>query len=313
MNDVVRVGVVGCGRLAEAGYVPAFARVDGARIVAVADPDASRRDRVAALAGGHVTTHVDAHSLLEQARPDAVVLATPVLRHLDDARAASAAGVPALLEKPPAPDAVTAAELAALPLPPWIGFNRRFDPGAARVRAQVMGREGLELHFELAYRRRSWSPVQVHDDALLDLGPHLVDWARWITAGDLDDVRAVELRHERAVVRARTRCGVATLVAATDGRHQERIEVRTASGGLVARHRLGGVVDAVRGRLPGADHPLVTTLAAEVDEFTRVVRGELPSRLGTAADGHAVMQVLDAARASTDTIKTDSMNEATPC
>jgi predicted dehydrogenase len=43
---------------------------------------------------------------------------------------------------------------------------------------------------------------------------------------------------------------------------------------------------------------LVTTLAAEVDEFTRVVRGEVPVRLGTAADGLAVMQVLDAARAS---------------
>jgi predicted dehydrogenase len=58
------------------------------------------------------------------------------------------------------------------------------------------------------------------------------------------------------------------------------------------------VLDAVRGRLPGAEHPLLATLAAEVDEFTRVVRGEPPVRLGTATDGLAVMQVLDAARAS---------------
>ena len=305
MNDVVRVGVVGCGRLAEAGYVPAFARTGGARIVAVADPDPSRRDRVAALAGGSVTTHTDVRALVVEARPDAVVLATPVQHHVDDARAASDAATPALLEKPPAPDSVVAAELTALAVPPWIAFNRRFDPGAARVRAQVMGREGLELRFELAYRRRSWSPVQVHDDALLDLGPHLVDWARWITAGDLEDVCALELRHERAVVRARTRCGVTTHVAVTDGRHEERIEVRTEAGALVARHRLGGVTGAVRGRLPGADHPLVTTLAAEVDEFTRVVRGELPVRLGTAADGLAVMQVIDAARASASEVVTN--------
>jgi predicted dehydrogenase len=303
MSDVVRVGVVGCGRLAEAGYVPAFARVHGARIVAVADPEPARRDRVAALAGASVTTHADARSLLDEARPDAVVLATPVLRHLDDARAASDAEVPALLEKPPAPDATTAAELTTLVHPPWIAFNRRFDPGAARLRAQVMGREGLELRFELAYRRRSWAPVQVHDDALLDLGPHLVDWARWITAGDLDDVRALELRQERAVVHVRTRCGAATLVAATDAPYHERIEVRTGRGALVARHRLGGVLGAVRGRLLRAAHPLVTTLATEVDEFTRVVRGEPPVRLGTAADGHAVMLVLDAARASTHTIR----------
>jgi predicted dehydrogenase len=307
MSPQLHVGLVGCGRLAEAGYVPAFARVAGARIVAVADPDPSRRVHVAALAGGSVTTHADARTLLEEARPDAVVLATPVHRHLDDARAASAAGVAALLEKPPAPDAATAAELVTLARPPWIAFNRRFDPGAARVRAQVMGRVDLELRFELAYRRRSWSPVQVRDDALLDLGPHLVDWARWITDGDVTDVQTLELRPERAVVQARTRCGTATLVAVSDARHRELIEVRTGVGAgvgaVVARHHHGGVVDAVRGRLPGAEHPLVATLAAQVDEFTRVVGGEAPRRLGTAADGYAVMQALDAARASAAAIR----------
>jgi predicted dehydrogenase len=296
MSDALRVGVVGCGRLAEVGYVAAFARVDGATIVAVADPDTARRDHVAALAGGSVTTHADVRTLLDEARPEAVVLATPVHHHLDDARAASDAGVPALLEKPPAPDATTAAELTALGLPPWIAFNRRFDPGAARVRAQVMGRNDLDLRFELAYRRRSWSPVQVHDDALLDLGPHLVDWARWITDGELAHVQTQELRPSRAVVRMRTRCGPATLVAVTDARHRELIEVRSGNGALVARHSLGGLVGAVRGRLPGRDHPLVTTLAAEIDEFARVVRGELPTRLATAADGLAAMRVLDAAR-----------------
>jgi predicted dehydrogenase len=45
-------------------------------------------------------------------------------------------------------------------------------------------------------------------------------------------------------------------------------------------------------------HPLVATLAAELTELVRVVRGGAPERLGTAADGCAVMQALDAARAS---------------
>jgi predicted dehydrogenase len=298
MSERLRIGIVGCGRLAEAGYVPAFSRVGTARVVAVADPDPARRDRVAALVPGSVTTHADVRALLEEARPDAIVLATPVTRHVDDARAASDAGVPALLEKPPAPDADTAAELITLAVPPWIAFNRRFDPGAARVRAQVIGRPRLHLRFELAYRRRSWAPVQVHDDALLDLGPHLVDWARWVTGDDLTDVRALELSSERAVVTARSASGTATMVARTNAPHRELIEVRTTSGAPVARHVVGGVLAAVRGRLPGAVHPLVATLAAELDEFVRSVRGEAPTRLGTAADGLAVMRVLDAARAS---------------
>jgi predicted dehydrogenase len=310
MSAPVRIGIVGCGRLAEAGYVPALAQVRGARVVAVADPDPTRRERVAALVDGPVTTHADVHALLGDAQPDAVVVATPVHRHLDDARAASEAGVPTLLEKPPAPDAVTACELTTLASPPWIGFNRRFDPGAARVRAHVMGRDGLALRFVISYRRRSWSPVQVHDDALLDLAPHLVDWARWVTDGDLHDVRALELRPTRAVVQTRTRSGPATLVAVTDARYQEHIEVRSTDGALVARHRRGGLVGALRDRLPGADHPLVATLTAELDEFTSVVRGAPPVRLGTAADGLAVMHVLDAARAQA---VPQSKKDTTPC
>jgi predicted dehydrogenase len=298
VSDETTIGIVGCGRLAEAGYLPALARVAGARLVAVADPDRARREHIASLASDPVTTHLGAHDLLEQARPDAVVLATPVRFHLDDARAASDAGVPALLEKPPAADAPTADAIAELTHPPWIGFNRRFDPGVARVRAQVIGREGLELRFALAYRRRSWSPVQVHDDALLDLGPHLVDWVRWITGGELTDVRALDLQPARAVVEARTPCGTATLTASTDTRHDERIDVRATDGARVAQHRRGGPVDLVRGRLPGAEHPLLATLTAELAEFTSVVRGEPPVRLGSARDGCAVMQVLDAARAS---------------
>ena len=46
----VRIGLVGCGRLAELGYIPALARVQGAELVAVADPDPIRRDRAASIA-----------------------------------------------------------------------------------------------------------------------------------------------------------------------------------------------------------------------------------------------------------------------
>jgi predicted dehydrogenase len=299
----VTLGIVGCGRLAEAGYVPALEHVDGARVVAVADPDAARRARVAQLAadgasGRPITAHEDLVDLLAARAPDALILASPVGHHLDHARIASAARIPTLLEKPPARDAAGARAIAELDPLPWIAFNRRFEPGAARARHDVAGHRDLELHFELTYRRRSWAPVQVHDDALLDLGPHLVDWARWVTGGELDDVRALDLRAERAVLAVRTPKGRATLTAATDSNYRERIEARAPDGQLVTRYRRGGRLDTIRGRLPWVAHPLVATLAAELTELVRVVRGGAPERLGTAADGCAVMQALDAARAS---------------
>jgi predicted dehydrogenase len=295
----LEIGIVGCGRLAEVGYLPALAHVRGARVVAVADPDATRRARIARLAGPGVREHADLSSLLADRRPDALVVATPVEHHLADATAASDAGVPALLEKPPAPDAATAAALASLANPPWLGFNRRFDPHAARARAALRAHHGdVELELELRYRRRSWSAVHVADDALLDLGPHLVDWARWITGDDLDRVRGLEIGPERAVVLARSARGPVRMTARTDHTYRERIEARDRDGRVVVRQRRGDTFDNLRSRLPGAAHPLVATLAAELHELVGAVRGVTPVRLATAADGLAVMQVIDAARAS---------------
>ena len=42
----LRLGLIGCGRLAELGYAPAIARLGEVELVAVADPDRERRDAV---------------------------------------------------------------------------------------------------------------------------------------------------------------------------------------------------------------------------------------------------------------------------
>jgi myo-inositol 2-dehydrogenase / D-chiro-inositol 1-dehydrogenase len=303
----VALGLVGCGRLAEAGYVPAIAAASGVRLVAVADPEPARRAAVAALsaAGGAdpVATFPDAAALLAGSDVDGLILATPVAAHLADAQRAAAAGVPVLVEKPPAADAAGAAALSAVSPRPWVAFNRRFDPGARAVRRSVPAAGPLDLRLEITYRRRSWGAHAVHDDALLDLGPHLVDWARWLSSGEAAEVACTELTTDRAalyLVLAAGR-GRASLRAATDRPHAELIELRGASGQLVARHRLGGLVAAVRGRLGGGPQTLVVSLAGQLDAFAAAVRGEPEPSLGTAADGLAAMAVIDAARVSAAT------------
>ena len=309
------LGLVGCGRLAEAGYVPTLAAVAAEvdlRLVAVADPDAARRERLAGLAGdagvGAVAVFRDAAALLDGANVDGVILASPATAHVADAERAGAAGVATLVEKPPAPDATGAAALAALTPPPFVGFNRRFDAGARAVRRAVPAGGPVELRLEISYRRRSWGAHAVHDDALLDLGPHLVDWARWLSAREVVEVVCTELTGDRAALDLVLSGdgdgddrgpGRATVRAATDRPHAELVELRDGAGDLLARHRLGGLASAVRGRLGGrgAD-ALVTSLAGQIVAFAAAVRGEAPPELGTAADGHAAMTVIDAARTS---------------
>lgn len=297
----LRLGLVGCGRLAEMGYVAAAARADGLDLVAVADPDPLRRQHVAGLVArtcASVTTWPDAAALVAGAAPDVVVVASPVGCHVADARVAVNAGIPVLVEKPVAPDADQAAEIAALAPQPWVGFNRRFDPGARRVRAAARGRDHIELRAAISYRRRSWRAHRVRDEALLDLGPHVIDWARWVIGADPVEVFTLECAPERATLdlvfeRARARVSLAT-----DRLHHEVLDVRDARHRRVARHQVGGPLGAVRGRFERGDHPLVATLTAQLEQLALAVRGRPSDDLATATDGVVVMATLDAARES---------------
>lgn len=305
MTASLRIGIVGCGRLAELGYVPALSDLPGVQVVAVADPDAERRSVVAgSLAGSPdrapVAQYDDAHALVTGSAVDGVVIASPVAAHLADAKAAAAAGVVALLEKPPAPDAAGAAELLALSPRPFLGFNRRFDAGAQAARGAARDGGELSMTLRLHYRRAAWAPHRVRDDVLLDLGPHLVDWAQWISGRAVTAARCPVLTGERAEVHLTLDGATAVIDVAADRPHQEVVEVRDASGGLLHRHRLGGIVDGVRARLLRGGRPdaLVTTLRAELQAYAHALRTGEADQLGSVADGVAVMSVLDAARTS---------------
>jgi predicted dehydrogenase len=103
----LRLGLIGCGRLAERGYVPAVYRARGLRLAAVADRVAAR---CAAAAPG-IPSFSDAAELIDAGIADVLVLATPAAAHLADARLAAEAGLPTLVEKPPTPTARETAEL----------------------------------------------------------------------------------------------------------------------------------------------------------------------------------------------------------
>ena len=63
----------------------------------------------------------------------------------------------------------------------------------------------------------------------------------------------------------------------------------TPPGGLLTRRRSG---------FSERDRSLFASLASQLVALAAAVRGEAPPDLGTAADGHAAMTVIDAARTS---------------
>jgi predicted dehydrogenase len=240
------------------------------------------------------TTHASAGELLGSGEVEAAVIASPPGEHVWQAELASRSGIPALVEKPPAPSGAGAARLAELDPAPWIGFNRRFQH-ATHLVGQVPVEGDLSLELELRYRRASWQAVSVIDDAAADLAPHLVDLAL-LLAGDVRRVTSATLDQSRAELELELDRGRATIRCATDRPHRELVSVRDASGRAVGRSAAGGPVAAITGRLPGREHPLVGSLRAQLTAFVRAVRANDPGLLATAADGARVMDVIDRAR-----------------
>jgi predicted dehydrogenase len=288
----LKVGLVGCGRLAERGWIPALRIAEAAgtaQLVAVAEPDPLRRT-AAARAASPQASFADWRELIAAGIADALVLAIGGREQLEPATAATAAGLAVLVEKPPGGDRDGATALARLQPPPAVGFSRRFDPAWRALRDAARG--PCELELRLAYRRSGWGAHVVRDDALSDLGSHVADLAAWIGGSPAARVRCTRLEPEAAEgeLELGGGGGRARFAVATDRPYAELGHLDGAT-----RVRRGGWWRNALGRVgAGPDAAaLPRSLAAELTGFAA---GD--ADVATAADGVDCHAVLDALRAS---------------
>ena len=292
--DPLRLGLVGCGRIAESGYVPALLRTPSFRLAAVADPAGERCQAV----GRGLPSFAGIEELLGASGVDAVVIASPPGRHLPDAEAASAAGVPSLVEKPPGRDAGEAPRPRRPREPTWLGLNRRFDArwqafdgpcNTVLLRPSAFGscsRPGTGARTSPTPTRSSTSASTSPTWRCSSAGqPGRSRRSSWSRSGHGSHSSWGAVRPSSC---SRTSCPTAS-----------RPRRRTEHGRPLARHDAGAFAARARDRLRRPpDRPLPASLARQLEAFAAAVRGENPPRLATAADGVAVLDLLDAARAS---------------
>ncbi len=294
-KSTVRIGLVGCGRLAEFGYTPAFRLASRVALTGVADVNPHRCKQIAP----EVPAYSSIQELIRAGGVDAVIISTPTRCHLADATAAAQAKLPVLLEKPPGIDQREAKALLDLTPRPWIAFNRRFDPDLAQLRSNVPRDEMPDVRLELHYRRKAWNPFDMQDDALLDLGPHLIDLARWLTASEVTSVRTHALDQEHVEFELKLERGKATVVCSCNSPYRERVQVRASDGRALATFKRGGIAAGIIGKLlPKRENPLVSSLVGQLGAFAQAVRGGTVGSLASVSDGLAVMSAIEAVRRS---------------
>ena len=141
MKAPVRLGVIGCGRLTERLYLPAFKSLSGGRVVAVADCSKERRDLIASQIRG-CRAFESTEALLDQAQADGVIVATPTETHMALARLALRRGLAVLIEKPLGRSLDEVNEMEALAASSgglvMMGFNRRHSRYVKRLQQIVI-------------------------------------------------------------------------------------------------------------------------------------------------------------------------------
>ena len=213
----MNVGIVGCGRVTGLRHLPALRRLDGARVVALADVDAGRLDAlgrkfaVGRLYGSH-------DELIGDRDVELVAVCVPAALHAEVAVAALEAGKHVMIEKPLAlslEDAERIREAAAgSPGVVTMGFNMRRHRLLRRARDFALagglgGLEAIRTVFTSSFDYRDVaSPWRLRRElgggALREMGPHHLDIWRFVTGREVDEVfassRSAEDEDDTAVI-----------------------------------------------------------------------------------------------------------------
>ena len=201
----VRVGVVGCGVVADYGHIPAIDRCERAELVGFADPNQERREKQAERYGKPGFESFE--QMVEAVELDAVTIATQPNIKLDMIRIAAEHGLHAFCEKPLTDDVEQAEELVRMMddagLFCAVAFVYRGQEVVQRMMQLV--RDGAIGPLRVVRTVNLWDYHGLRDQAIrgdrrrralrnlgtLDCGVHHYDLVRYMSGADYEEVNSV--------------------------------------------------------------------------------------------------------------------------
>ncbi len=197
MEERVKIGLIGLGRMGSI-YADCLAhRVPNAHLAAVADIRAEVAETMA-LQHGVSRWYRDCRQLLDQDDIQAVVIATPTSTHREIITYTAEAGKDIFCEKPLAltledtDAALETVEKAGVKL--QLGFMRRFDSGYAEAKKKIEeGAIGKPVTFKSIGRdpfcpKLEYADPNVSGGLILDMAIHDFDLARWLMGSEVKRV-----------------------------------------------------------------------------------------------------------------------------
>ena len=194
MADKVRIGLVGCGGIANGKHMPSLSRLKNVELVGFCDIVEERMLKAAKQYGSaDAKTYADYRKMLEDKTIDVVHVLTPNDSHAEVTIAALEAGKHVMSEKPMAKTAadakrmVEAAERTGKKL--TVGYQSRYRPDSQFLHKFIQDGKLGEIYYAKAHaiRRRAVPTWGVFLDEekqgggpLIDIGTHALDLTLWL-------------------------------------------------------------------------------------------------------------------------------------
>ena len=332
-GETIDVALFGAGRIGRI-HAANFAHMPGVRLRYVVDVN---RDAAAALAAQYGAQLADVDGALGDASVGAAVICSSTDTHAPLILQAAAARKHIFCEKPvdlalararECAAAVEAAGVVAL-----IGFQRRYDPTFAALKARLDAGEIGEAEMLVVTSRDPGAPpvdyIKRSGGIFKDMLIHDFDVFRWMLSDDADTVHATGSclsepkiadagDIDSAVVTIRTRrgrlCQINAARRAAYG-YDQRFEVLGSRGMLQAGNVRPTEVTAYSAQAVSTDLPerfflerYRAAYAAEAAHFVEAARGAAPVRT-TVADGLKALELAEAATLSWREGRAVSMKE----
>ena len=315
---MLNIAVIGAGRIGHVHAKTIAAHPDAALAV-VCDPIDDAAQKLADQYGARACK--EAEEVFADPQVDAVIIGSPTPLHIPHLLAAAKAGKAVLCEKPIALDMkdveAAKAELDAVTTPVMFGFNRRFDPSFAAVRAAVRdGRVGDLEQLTIISRDPAAPPVEyikVSGGIFRDMTIHDFDTARFFL-GEITEVYAAGQNldtaiketgdFDAAVVTLKAASGaVATII---NNRHcasgyDQRLEASGRDGALFAENIRATTVRLSNAEVTDAQEPYLDFF---LERYADAYRLELSAFIEAVEKGSPTPTTID------DAVKALALAEA---
>jgi predicted dehydrogenase len=192
-SQILKIGLVGCGRAVEKIYLPAIEKLPGIKVIAAVDPIEERRNLVSQKFTECIPYEFINEKLIDQINVG--IITTPPDTHVKLALEFLKKNKYILVEKPLALSMDGIKELKEIESSSkaylMMGFNHRYWLPVVKLKEKLSGNiriEYAEINFSSDYKK--WNPVSFISDPLDDLGPHVFDLINFIFNKEIISVSA---------------------------------------------------------------------------------------------------------------------------